>query len=585
MIMNNNNIATTDNHRVNVNLVRLSNISQCMFDFANIKVRNTINGVVIINMNDVFSLNKTADDRSEFMRALLAMIPDELSVVCYLDAREIYHNFRQSLAKTSIPEENILIEFGKTYSILFSDLYTGSGCTDNQLNTLISYRYDSMHIIGLDFKGFIKSCIHSTIRYIAKTFDINWWILGQTEPINYSRIADNTNFLAMVTHDFRFLPLDEVMTTGKSCFTLSAKHLQPGSAELERPYFREYVITKTVMTTNKNECVKRLNSQYQKIQTQYERIIETTDPNVHQIVFLNLDPVFDSNLIEPLETLWSTHPYIRRNSISSSTAEKRKASDCCTQMPDNNQIGTFFNMLGMSSSFQQDPGQIPVPDIMITPIDSAGLTNMFGGGKHTARHNQSSNTSKNNIHYTRLPMLSFNPGRTFHPNKLRALTNMNFSPTWKHKGQGSINVIIGQNITRDHFQQIIHYIIDNPKYPNNIVAKYVDFQINPMIRINLGLMKYSTLYYDLNILGKQQDHMACHKLYTDYIKWAEWVKQSANINESTGPDATTVDACCNCCKCNSKKAMAKYVVGNLPYVSQIVQKLICETPTFWIPRY
>ena len=137
------------------------------------------------------------------------------------------------------------------------------------------------------------------------------------------------------------------------------------------------------------------------------------------------------------------------------------------------------------------------------------------------------------------------------------------------------------------------YIIDNPKYPNNITAKYVDFKINPLIRTNLGMMKYASEYFNLNQLGKPMNYDACHKLYSKFMQWAEWVKKSSNQFQNSSPVADSVQTLetqathdsCVCCKCISKKGMARYEVGNLPYVDSTVLSIIQETPTFWTPRY
>jgi hypothetical protein len=89
------------------------------------------------------------------------------------------------------------------------------------------------------------------------------------------------------------------------------------------------------------------------------------------------------------------------------------------------------------------------------------------------------------------------------------------------------------------------------------------------------------------------NHDACHKLYTRFIQWAEWVKKSNNPVPNPSPAVDSLQTLetqathesCTCCKCISKKGMARYEVGNLPYVDSTVLSIIQETPSFWIPRY
>lgn len=567
-----------------VNLIRASNISQCLFDFTNIMTRQTIDGVVIINMNDIFAIVDGVNTRGQFLKEIIGKISNsDLAVIIYLDAREIYNKWRLAMAQQAEPEEKILLEFTKHYNALFKDIYIHAGLQAKQVNSIISFRYDAMHITGFDFKKFIMSCVHSTVKYIAKQFESQFWLIGQQSPIDYTHISANTNFMAIVTHDFRFVSLADVISKGSLAFSKQSGMVP----DLTEPYMREYLVTKTVMASNRAECIKRMTMNRHKLRDQYTQIIETADPASHQVVFLNLDPEFDSNLLTPIKDIWSSHPYVKTKPNKKSEMAKSSGAD---------QLESLINMLGMAAAASNcednctgkpnsrgNNGTVTA-DIIITTTNPESLASLFGGsgGIRPSSHVQTVKT-KNVINYTELPVLKFGKS-PFQPSKLSGLNNLVFSANGSEKG--SINVIIGQNITWANFQQMVEYIIENPKYPNNITAKYVDFKINPLIRTNLGMMKYATEYFNLNQLGKSMNHDACHKLYIKFIQWAEWVKKTSN---QVDPEQTTINPAthvsCTCCKCISKKGMARYEVGNLPYVDSTVQTIIQETPTFWMPRY
>lgn len=568
-----------------VNLIRASNISQCLFDFANIMTRHTIDGVVIINMNDIFALLDDVNTRGQFLKEIISKIPScELAIIVYLDARELYNKWRLAMAQQAEPEEKIFLEFTKHYNTILTDIYTHADLRAKQVNTLISFRFDAMHITGLDFKKFIISCVHSTVKYIAKPFESQFWLIGQQSSIDYAHISANINFMAMITHDLLFVSLTDVISKGAMVF--SRQVMVP---DLTLPYMREYLITKTVMISNRAECIKRMTSHRDGLRAQYEHIIETSDPFSHQVVFMNLDPEFDSNLLEPIKVTWSSHPYIKTKQN-----KKTESAKSATVSSGADQLESLINMLGMaaaasncednctgSSNSSGKNGKVTA-DIIITTTSPESLASLFGGSSiKPSSHTQTVKT-KNTINYTELPVLKFGKS-PFQPSKLSGLNNLVFPDKGSEKG--SINVIIGQNITWTYFQQMAEYIIDNPKYPNNITAKYVNFKINQLIRTNLGMMKYATEYFNLNQLGKPMDHDACHKLYTRFIQWAEWVKKSNNPAQNQLPVAMETHDSCTCCKCISKKGMARYEVGNLPYVDSTVLSIIQETPSFWIPRY
>lgn len=582
-------MTSTEEQKPEVNLIRASNVSQCLFDFSNIITRQTVDGVVIINMNDIMAIAWETSNQGEFLKEIVSKIPLEYAVICFMDARELYDKWRimhVNAIDIERKEEDILLEFTKQLCVTYGEIYTHAGFAPKQINTLISFRYDAMHITGFDFKKFIMSCVHTTIKYVTKTFDSQFWLIGDYKPVDYNHIATNSNFLAMLTHDFRFTSITDLIHKGRCLFTVA-----PGIIpDLTLPYMREYIVTKTVMSSNRQECIKRLVSQRDKIRAQYEKIIETSNPSSHQVICLNLDPEFDSNLLEPIKSLWSSHPYITTDGSVKKTGHDKAAAMMATS---GNQLESLINMLTMATACEdgcdtRSGKETITADIIITTANPGSLHTLFGGkpsNQDKNTKNPMTNTRKNNINYVQLPVLKFG-NSPFQPCKLYGLNSLKFPTTGQ---EGSINVIIGQNITWQHFQQITEYIINNPKYPNNIQAKYVDFKINPMIRINLGMMKYATEYFSLNQLGRPMNYTACNKLYTRFMQWANWVKLSSRLeypaNESAGqtPDKTHDE--CLCCKCISKKGMTKYEVGNLPYVDSTVQSIIQETPTFWIPRY
>ena len=585
-------MTTTEVKTPEVNLIRASNISQCLFDFSNIITRQAADGIVILNMNDLMAIARETSNQGEYLKEIVSKIPMEYAVICYMDARELYDKWRVTHVNANgidRKEEDILLEFTKQLCVTYAEIYTHAGFAPKQVNTLISFRYDAMHITGFDFKKFIMSCVHTTVKYVTKTFDSQFWLIGDYKPVDYNHIAAKVNFLAMITHDFRVASFTDIIHKGGRIFTTA-----PGMIpDLTLPYMREYVVTKTVMASNRLECIKRLVSQRDKIRAQYERIIETSDPSSHMVICLNLDPEFDSNLLEPIKSLWSSHPYIINRATNNKTTGPVKSVNGGAS-----QLESLINMLGMaaaSASGCDDGCDMPVgrgkdtitTDIIITTSHPGSLHELFGGNRlnsNNSAKNTIANTRKNDINYVQLPVLKFGNSQ-FQPSKLSGLNNLKF-PTAGNGG--SINVIIGQNITWQHFQQITEYIISNPKYPNNIQAKYVDFKINPMIRINLGMMKYATEYFTLNQLGRPMDHSACNKLYTRFIQWANWVKLSSRLEHSSsdtsGKTPETKHEECTCCKCISKKGMARYEVGNLPFVDSTVQSIIQETTTFWIPR-
>ena len=60
-------------------------------------------------------------------------------------------------------------------------------------------------------------------------------------------------------------------------------------------------------------------------------------------MFLNLDPVFDSNLLSPIKDIWSSHPCVKTKQNKKSESAKSAASGA-------DQLESLINMLSMAAA-------------------------------------------------------------------------------------------------------------------------------------------------------------------------------------------------------------------------------------------
>jgi len=155
------------------------------------------------------------------------------------------------------------------------------------------------------------------------------------------------------------------------------------------------------------------------------------------------------------------------------------------------------------------------------------------------------------------------------------------------KPRRRINVLRGSALTYDLFANIASHVVDNKTNPNNIQARFFNFQINTRLRLALGYHAYQRQLCK-TLSESSMPTVESSYLYYRFQKWIKWVKDSYSATHNTDVCSNIDDMeCCQCCKCVSKRDIQYYTIGYLPLLSlDMMQEIKYDNnPDFWTPRF
>jgi hypothetical protein len=159
-------------------------------------------------------------------------------------------------------------------------------------------------------------------------------------------------------------------------------------------------------------------------------------------------------------------------------------------------------------------------------------------------------------------------------------------------GNKVVYVITGFGLSFKYFQDIFHEIINNAENyntPNNLKGKYIDFDINPMLRVNMGYENYMANFKADNNSFVNKKYFKNNLLYKDYSRFVKTVRKdntyyNRNKREYKKYKKECLKQCCDCCKCSAKLNLEYLEWKYLPIWSEDVYEKVLEDEIFWALR-
>jgi hypothetical protein len=611
-------IAPTSKY-IKLNNAKFQNVGHCCYNFDNIVNRVNIDGIMLINLNDIISAkwvgnvlkNKSLSPSSQiqlpewhiissdetvnpdFNIQIVASKLKEISnrnieLILYLDVSDqINYIYRtqpndylllQIIINIGHIFAGITQEFNKCLSQTQSVSSESSVSSENQLSFsyITCIQKDGFQLRCNGINPFIKSFITSSVNYIGKNFDKNIYLTGLKHQINYNNMAHhtNSNIIACLANNYKFismrhlyvlktdkLPLNNEFNTYKHDAVILMKHIQDKKKEL-------ITVLKSVKTQAKQTI---------------ENIIDVNNTSSNIIIGMNLDMEFDLQIYNGIQHILENLKY------SPPSSEKKNSSQS---------LNPFASTFGSNSvkNIEDDNTGVTVEFKLISILDL--MSNGTDINVPNSFFSSNMGIQKKSVCVTYIPINI--PNVNSLPNHILQNISKNIAKdiytldTVISKGvKGKkIFVLTGNNLTFDNFKKIIACITDKKQIGSNcnpFKSKYINFEINPYLRCGMAYYNYMTIANTVALTTSETKESFYIKNARHYARFNKYFTKIRNNYEKKSTDSTEKNEssstnCCTCCKCLSRFGTEYHEYKYIPYLEDKVIDILDLTNDIWIPR-
>ena len=499
---------------IKLNNATLQNVGHCCYNFNGIINRVNIDGIMLINLNDIISakwmstclknkelsplsqilnpewhlIASSEDGNPDFNVHMVASKLKEISnrnieLILYLDVSDqINHAYRTN------PNDYVFLQF----VINIGHIFAGIASTFNKyLTQQLSFSYitciqkDGFQLRCANLKPFIVSFITSSVKYISKDFAKNIYLTGLKHQLNSKQMAhhSNSNILACLTSNYKFISM-------RHLYVLKTDKL-PLNHEFNI-YKTEVIILTKHIQTKKKEIIAAIKNVKAQAKQHIEKIIDINSSGANIIIGMNLDMEYDSQIYNGVQHILENLKYTPPSS------EKKKPPH---QL---NPFANIFNNTGPSASASpikkiedDDSGVtvefklISIMDLLSDGAELNGSNSLFG----------LPNTQQKSVYVSYIPVTNIDTKQSSIDdlaNKINVFDDVISKGTNKSvSGNKAIKtkkvfVLTGTNLTFDYFKKIIA-CIGNKKQGTNYTpfeSKYINFDINPYLRCCMAYYNY-----------------------------------------------------------------------------------------------
>ena len=123
--------------------------------------------------------------------------------------------------------------------------------------------------------------------------------------------------------------------------------------------------------------------------------------------------------------------------------------------------------------------------------------------------------------------------------------------------------------------------------PKNLRGSFIDFSINPMLRINMGYENYISNFKLINNSFVTKKYYKNSVMYRGFNRFVKIAKQENKKNKTqyNKYKKDSLQQCCKCCKCSSKLNIDYFEWKYLPIWSEDIYEKILNDELFWCLRY
>lgn len=634
-------LVSTSIDYIKLNNASLQNVGHCCYNFDSITKRNNIDGIMLINLNDIISAKwvgsflkrspfhlgpihpewhiissdeygKTNPDFNiQTVVSKLKEISDRnIELILYLDiSDQINHTFRTS------PTEYIFSQFIINIGYIFTGIvyefnkYLTQSQYQSQLGLApLSFSYiacmqkDGFQLRDTGLKPFIISYIMSSVNYISKNFTSNIYLTGLKHQISCKNMAHhtNSNILACLANNYKFISM-------RHLYILKTDKLPLNTDSYT--YKSEVTILMKYINDKKNELIDVIKSVKSQAKQTIEKIINVNDTASNIIIGINLDMVFDLQIYDGIKYIldnlkYNPPPTERKKTTPSLNPfapifNGADNSHTTTANSENTSSNTINKIEDDGSGVTVEFKLINILDLMSNGSiisDTPNINSLFGTNAGAQKKSVCVSYIPVNIPDSELVTnIQSNSQSNLLQNIVKDI-DMFVSVISKSKLQNSkkLFVLVGNNLTFDYFKKIITYIADQKQIHQcsnykSFESKYINFEINPYLRCCLGYYNYMTIANNItlttSILGASESYYIKNaKHYACFYKYFNRIRGNINVSAHTNTNTNTNTNCCTCCKCLSRFGTEYHEYKYIPYLGDDAITLLESSTDIWIPR-
>lgn len=593
---------------IKLNNATLQNVGHCCYNFDSIINRVNIDGIMLINLNDIISakwmdtvlknstlsplspiqnpewhlITSSDDENPDFNVHMVASKLKEISnrnieLILYLDVSDqINHAYRTK------PKDYLFLQF--VINIGIGHIFAGVTYAFNKyLNHQLSFSYitciqkDGFQLRCASLKPFILSFITSSVKYISKDFAKNIYLTGLKHQLNSKQMAhhSNSNILACLANKYKFISMRHlyVLKTDKLPFNNEFNTYNP-----------EVTMLMKHIQDKKKELVSVLKSVKKQAKHTIENIIDVNNTSSNIIIGMNLDMDFDLQIYNGVQHILENLNY------NPPSSEKRKPSHplnpFASAFSSNSTSATPVKKIedddtGVTVEFKL----ISILDFMSNGTDISAPNSLFGSNM---------GAQKKSVCVTYIPVNIPDVNLITSHILQNIVKNIDIFDNVISKGvKGKkIFVLTGNNLNFKNFKQIIACITDKKQIGANykpFESKYINFDINPYLRCSMAYYNYITIAKTITLTTygtAEPFYIKSAKYYSRFYKYFTKIRNNYNkaaIDSDEKNKITNIN-CCTCCKCLSRFGTEYHEYKYIPYLDDKVIELLDSTTDIWIPR-
>jgi hypothetical protein len=564
------------------------NTGQCLFNLSVLSGQQHANGLLLFNLNDILFFNgwlksKLATISSCRTPTLSGPAPDItpwLPMLKRIRSQDIVCVFYLDISQFLKADTNIEI-----IRSLASQIFQELGLDTQHWGYLVALQKDAFQLRCFGPKSFLIGQITAMVRYMSRDFHSNIYLAGHIHPLCLAKLENyrNTNFLAVLAYNYVFLDL-HIATWNN----LIPENLPMPIAYNFYPV--EYITLSTRLKFNKQHLLSQLKESRVQIKKAIHKAI-VLEPGVNNYVIgLNLDGFFDIQMVNGIKSIF--------RELKQDVGNGAQKQGYGNSSSGGNDIFNSFGSLFSGGQQQDDTTTVEVKVIGVVPGEESltdsllkSLGQSFGMAKPTGF----------TINYIPL-ILPANSAKL----DIKRLSNILDSLTVYSEKTPTIWVFMSAQLTFDGFRTIVNQLVNTKAVPGvKLRAHYLDMNMNRYLRTSLAYYNYlSKISNGAGIFGINRitDTQATERAFYKYIKtirktnttistvntpntakdlFSYYSYKEANLPEPKAEDCQT---CCTCCKCMARHGIKYTELKHLPYLDDVVIKLLEMTTDIWIPR-
>lgn len=621
---------------IKLNTASLQNVGNGCYNFENIINRVNIDGVMLININDIISAewlsnflknrlldltnceqtpewyiisdkepsNTTPELKIEVVaKKLKELSKRNIELILYIDvADQINYAYRTK------PKDHVYLQFVINVGHVFAGVTNAfnkylSPETPLQFSYFACMQKDGFQLQGTGLKPFVLSYITSTVKYISKDFAKNIYLSGIKNEFIHKNMSHhrNSDIIACMANNYKFISLFDIHLI----YELNQNDKDMRVTKEFDSYKSEIKCMLQHIHDKKKEIITAIKDVKSNAKSTIELVIGVNNSASNILIGMDLDPDFDLQIYNGIQSILNKLQYI-------GTPEKKKT---------NTPLNPFAPMFNGNNTASATPNKIEDDETGVTvEFKIVSILDLMASGMDTHAPNSifgSSPASKKSVCVSYIPVNIH--GGSVSPSNINGYTksiaskiniyNNVISNETTSKAAKHIYVLTGINLTHEVFKKIVDCISDKQNTANThkrFESKYINFDINPYLRCNMAYYNYMAMANTITlgsvikngtIDNKSSDepfYIRNARLYTRFHKYftgirgivlrKEYFANKHLEKRASQCSEKSESECCKCCKCMTRKGVEYHDYKYIPYLEDKVIAILEKTDDLWIPR-